>query len=78
MPGVNDHALGEIVRFARDHVPAVRGVHFQPVQYWLALTIVYSGIDDRVCMSVEHYIDARGGCNEVCRGISVLWFLSLA
>lgn len=34
VPGVNDHALGEIVRFARDHVPAVRGVHFQPVSYF--------------------------------------------
>ena len=31
VPGVNDRALGEIVRFAADHVPAVRGVHFQPV-----------------------------------------------
>ncbi len=34
VPGVNDHAIGEIVRFACDHVPAVRGVHFQPVSYF--------------------------------------------
>ena len=34
VPGVNDHALGEIVRFACGHVPAVRGVHFQPVSYF--------------------------------------------
>lgn len=34
VPGVNDHALGEIVRFACRHVPAVRGVHFQPVSYF--------------------------------------------
>ena len=34
VPGVNDHALGEIVRFAVGHVPAVRGVHFQPVSYF--------------------------------------------
>ena len=34
VPGVNDHALGEIVRFAAEHVPAVRGVHFQPVSYF--------------------------------------------
>ena len=34
VPGVNDHVLGEIVRFACDHVPAVRGVHFQPVSYF--------------------------------------------
>ena len=34
VPGVNDHALGEIVRFAAENVPAVRGVHFQPVSYF--------------------------------------------
>ena len=34
VPGVNDRAVGEIVRFAADHVPAVRGVHFQPVSYF--------------------------------------------
>ena len=31
--GVNDEKLGEIVRFAAAHHPAVRGVHFQPVTY---------------------------------------------
>ena len=34
VPGVNDRALGEIVRFAAERVPAVRGVHFQPVSYF--------------------------------------------
>ena len=34
VPGVNDHALGEIVRFAAERVPAVRAVHFQPVSYF--------------------------------------------
>jgi 7,8-dihydro-6-hydroxymethylpterin dimethyltransferase len=34
VPGVNDHELGQIVRFALDHMPAVRGVHFQPVSYF--------------------------------------------
>ena len=34
VPGVNDRALGEIVRFAAEHIPAVRGVHFQPVSYF--------------------------------------------
>ncbi len=34
VPGVNDRALGELVRFACEHVPAVRGVHFQPVSYF--------------------------------------------
>ena len=34
VPGVNDRDLGGIIRFACDHVPAVRGVHFQPVSYF--------------------------------------------
>ncbi len=33
-PGVNDHALGEILRFALDHAPHVRGVHIQPISYF--------------------------------------------
>ena len=32
--GVNEGALGEIVRFAARHAPGVRGVHFQPVSYF--------------------------------------------
>ena len=30
-PGVNDHALGDILRFALAHAPHVRGVHIQPI-----------------------------------------------
>lgn len=33
-PGVNDHSLGEILRFALDRAPHVRGVHFQPISYF--------------------------------------------
>ena len=33
-PGVNDHNLGDILRFALDHYPIVRGIHFQPVAYF--------------------------------------------
>lgn len=29
--GINDHVLGEIVRFGIKHAPTVRGVHFQPM-----------------------------------------------
>ena len=28
--GINDGNLGEIIAFAREQSPAVRGVHFQP------------------------------------------------
>ncbi|MBN1872598.1 MAG: radical SAM protein [Anaerolineae bacterium] len=34
VPGINTHALGDIVRFALAHAPVVRGVHFQPVSYF--------------------------------------------
>ncbi|MDO4617510.1 MAG: radical SAM protein [Lachnospiraceae bacterium] len=33
-PGVNDHQIGEILRFALSHMPYVRGVHFQPISYF--------------------------------------------
>lgn len=34
VPGVNTHTIGAIIRFALAHMPAVRGVHFQPVSYF--------------------------------------------
>ena len=34
VPGVNTQDIGNIVRFAVSHSPAVRGVHFQPVSYF--------------------------------------------
>lgn len=33
-PGVNDHALGEILEFAISHIPYIRGVHIQPISYF--------------------------------------------
>ncbi len=34
VPGVNDHAVGEILQSALRCYPTVRGVHFQPVSYF--------------------------------------------
>jgi hypothetical protein len=34
IPGINDHQIGEIIRFAKDWIPVVKGVHFQPVSYF--------------------------------------------
>ncbi|NLT36314.1 MAG: radical SAM protein [Gaiellales bacterium] len=34
VPGVNDHELGALVRFAAGWAGVVRGVHFQPVSYF--------------------------------------------
>lgn len=33
-PGVNENQVGAILKFAVSHMPAVRGVHFQPVSYF--------------------------------------------
>lgn len=33
-PGVNDRELGNLLRFAEKQMPAVRGVHFQPISYF--------------------------------------------
>lgn len=32
--GVNDQEIGDLIRFAKDNMPAVKGVHFQPVSYF--------------------------------------------
>ena len=34
VPGINTDDIGNIIRLALDHFPAVRGVHFQPVSYF--------------------------------------------
>ncbi|MBT4512496.1 MAG: radical SAM protein [Chloroflexi bacterium] len=34
IPNVNDHELGMIVQFAKDYIPIVKGIHFQPVSYF--------------------------------------------
>lgn len=34
VPEVNDHNLGDILRFGIERLPYVRGIHFQPVSYF--------------------------------------------
>jgi uncharacterized radical SAM superfamily Fe-S cluster-containing enzyme len=33
-PGVNDHQLGDIVKLAKEWMPVVKGIHFQPVSFF--------------------------------------------
>ena len=33
VPGVNDHQIGDIVQFAKEWIPIIKGIHFQPVSY---------------------------------------------
>lgn len=34
IPGVNLDHLGEIIQFAKAHIPTIKGVHFQPISYF--------------------------------------------
>lgn len=34
VPGINTESIGDLIRFALEQMPAVRGVHFQPVSYF--------------------------------------------
>ena len=34
IPGVNDHQIGDMVQFAKEWVPVVKGIHFQPISYF--------------------------------------------
>ena len=34
VPGINDGSIGEILSYAIDRVPYIKGVHFQPVSYF--------------------------------------------
>ncbi|NLZ92070.1 MAG: radical SAM protein [Clostridiales bacterium] len=31
---INDHNIGDIIQFAKEHMPTVKGVHFQPVSFF--------------------------------------------
>lgn len=69
--GVNDQHLGEIVHFASELVPVVRGVHFQPVSYFgrypnspgqdarYTLDELMRGISDQAGISLESYLPSR-------------------
>jgi len=34
IPNINDHQIGDIVRFAKGQIPVVKGIHFQPISYF--------------------------------------------
>ena len=71
VPGVNDQDLGSLVRFARKRVPAVRGIHFQPVSYFgrymgmpgddgrYTLDQLMSDLSDQAGIPVESFMPSR-------------------
>lgn len=71
VPGVNDHNLGELVRYAAARVPAVRGIHFQPVSYFgrypdipvaqqrYTLDQLMADIGDQTGIGTDHFLPSR-------------------
>lgn len=49
IPGVNDHNIGDMIKFALNHTPTVRGIHFQPVSYFGRIEAKPSD-DDRITL----------------------------
>jgi len=53
LPGVNTDQIGPVVDFALANLPAVRGVHFQPISYFGRVEGEVGGGDDRRCTLPE-------------------------
>jgi uncharacterized radical SAM superfamily Fe-S cluster-containing enzyme len=49
-PGVNDHQLGDIVALAKEWMPVVKGIHFQPVSYFGRSPRVTPCDEDRITL----------------------------
>lgn len=73
IPGLNLHRLGEIIDFAKAHIPTIKGVHFQPVSYFgrypgqtppdesrCGLSDVLHALDEQ-CeeLSMEHFVPRK-------------------
>lgn len=73
IPGLNLHRLGEIIEFAKAHIPTIKGVHFQPVSYFgrypgcvppdesrCGLSDVLHALDEQ-CeeLSMEHFVPRK-------------------
>lgn len=60
-PGVNEHNVGDIIRFALRYAPAVRGVHFQPISYFGRYPIEPADADRLTIPDVVRAIVAQSG-----------------
>ncbi len=59
VPGVNDHDLGSLVRFALENLDVVRGVHFQPVSYFGRYPVPPSDADRITIPEVIRKLEAQ-------------------
>jgi uncharacterized radical SAM superfamily Fe-S cluster-containing enzyme len=60
VPDANMHDVGSIVDFALQHVPIVRGVHFQPVSYFGRYPKLPDGPGDKDRITIPEIIRAVG------------------
>ena len=59
-PGVNDNQVGDILNFALEHMPVVRGVHFQPVSYFGRCDLEQN--EQRITIpDMLHYMETQTG-----------------
>ncbi len=49
IPGINDYNIGEMIKFALNYTPTVRGIHFQPVSYFGRITDIPTD-NDRITL----------------------------
>jgi uncharacterized radical SAM superfamily Fe-S cluster-containing enzyme len=60
-PGINDHNVGDIIRFALRFAPAVRGVHFQPISYFGRYPVEPADTDRLTIPDVIRAVVAQSG-----------------
>lgn len=65
--GVNDHEIGGIIELAKEFMPAVKGVHFQPVSYFGRYSPAPSNDTRMTTPDVLHALEAQTG-GEVAAG----------
>lgn len=61
VPGINVDQIGDILRFALEHMPVVRGVHFQPVSYFGRYPQIPDNGSRITIPEVIHEIEAQTG-----------------
>ncbi|MBE6129275.1 MAG: radical SAM protein [Erysipelotrichaceae bacterium] len=52
-PGINEEDIGEIIRFALDRHPHVRGVHFQPLSYFGRCEVQPRELENKCCETAK-------------------------
>jgi len=63
VPGINTDQIGRIIEFALEHIPVIRGVHFQPVSYLGRYPNVPSNEDRITIPEILQEIEKQTGGN---------------